>query len=191
MAATPYRRPFLVSVAMIGLLWLVELVNTALDHRLDAFGILPRTEQGLWGIPIAPFLHGNIYHLLNNSVALAIFTVLVLQYGLSRWIQVTLSVVLGAGLLVWLLGRPAYHIGASGLVYGYFGFLLVGGLASKRFKFMLIALGVFALFGGLLWGVLPSAGFVSWESHLFGLLVGGYLGWALRNKHTVGGSRRT
>lgn len=183
MAVTPYRRPFLLSFAMIGLLWAVELINTALDHRLDAFGILPRTEQGLWGIPVAPFLHGNIYHLLNNSLALAIFTVLVLQYGFARWLQVTLAVIFGGGLLVWLLGRPAFHIGASGLVYGYLGFLLVGGIASRRFKFIVIALCVFALFGGLLWGVLPMVGFISWESHLFGLFVGGYLGWALRHKH--------
>lgn len=150
----------------------IELLNILTGRSLNIFGLYPRELLGLRGIIFSPFLHGNIWHYGSNVVSLAVFCLLMLQYGSRRFIWVSLFIMGLTGILVWLFGRTAMHLGASGVIYGYFGFLLLAGFISGRIKLFLISLVVGFFYAGLLYGVLPNRPFVSWESHLFGLVSG-------------------
>ncbi len=159
-------------VGFLAVIWAVELVNGFMDHQLNAWGILPRTTQGLIGIPLSPFLHGSISHALSNTVPLLVLGGLVGIRGSKALVGVTLFIIMVGGVAVWGLSRTAIHVGASGLVFGYFGYLLARGWYDRKFSSILIAIAVLLLYGGLLFGVLPKGGFISWEAHLFGLIAG-------------------
>ena len=160
-------------IGFIGLILMVEVLNSLLDHSLSAYGIVPRTSLGLVGIPLSPFLHGSYLHVQSNAVGLlALGTLAVIRSG-SRFPWVCAIIVLVGGLAVWLVGRPATHVGASGLVFGLFGYLLVRGLIDRSILSVLIAVVVAAVFGWvILSGLLPTSDYVSWEGHLCGLAAG-------------------
>ena len=159
------------------LLVAAEAINYSLDRALNVYGILPRSIEHLSGIFFAPFLHGNGRHFLSNILPFFVFSLLVMQHGIIRYLLVTVGVTALGGILVWLLGRDALHIGASGLVYGYFGFLLVAGFVSREFKLMLISALVWLTYGGIVYGILPTQPHISFESHLFGFMVGAIIGY--------------
>lgn len=150
----------------------IEILNIVSGRTLNYLGTYPRYLEGLRGIVLSPFLHGSIAHFTSNIIPLCIFTFLLLEYGLKRYIKVTLFIIFFTGILVWLFARPAMHVGASGVIYGYLGFLLLAGFLSGKFKLMIISLLIGFFYGGLVLGVLPSRPFVSWESHLFGFISG-------------------
>jgi len=159
---------------LLGLLWTIEVAD-ALFFRggLDRLGIRPRTEPGLWGIPVAPLLHGGFPHLIANTVPLLVLGWLVMLRGVGQFLGVLLVTTLVGGLGVWLLGRPgSLHIGASLWIFGLLGYLLAAGWFERRIGTILLSVVVFLLYGGALWGVLPGERGVSWESHLFGLAAG-------------------
>ena len=161
-----------VLVGLVAVMWAVEVFNAFMGHRLNDYGILPRTTAGLIGIPLAPFLHAGLGHILGNTISLlALGSLTVLQVRNAFGVT-TLFIVCVGGAGVWLVGRPDYHVGASGLVFGYFGFLVARGWYDRRFFPILMAVAVLVLYGGLLFGVLPTRGFVSWEGHLCGLVAG-------------------
>ena len=143
-----------------------------MGHRLSVWGILPRTKSGLIGIPLSPILHGSFNHVLSNTVPLLVLGGLIGLRGGQKLVGVSLFIILVGGVAVWVLGRSAVHVGASGLVFGYLGYLLAKGWYDRKPSSILIALAVLLLYGGLLLGVLPSKGFISWEMHLFGLIAG-------------------
>jgi membrane associated rhomboid family serine protease len=159
-------------VIVLAVVSVIEIINFLTGRMLNQLGNIPRYVPGLKGIIFGPFLHGSLQHFFSNIIPLGIFTYLMLQYGTKRYLLVTLWIVLLSGLLVWLFGRSASHIGASGLIYGYFGYLVVAGFLSKRFKLLAISLLVAFFYGGLIFGVMPTTPFVSWESHLFGFIAG-------------------
>ena len=161
-----------VLVGLVAVMWAVEVVNGFMGHRLNDYGILPRTTDGLIGIPLAPFLHAGISHVLSNTVPLLALGTLTALQAKKAFGVATLFIVLVGGTGVWVIGRSDLHVGASGLVFGYFGFLVARGWYDRRFVPILIAVAVAVLYGGLLFGVLPTQGFVSWEGHLCGLLAG-------------------
>lgn len=163
---------FKVVVLMFVLITVIEVINLFTGRFLNQFGNIPRHLAALPGIVIGPFLHGNIWHYTSNIVPLCIFTFLMLQHGTKRFAWLSCWIVLITGLLVWLFGRQAIHIGMSGLLYGYFGYLLLAGFISRKPKLIGISLVVGFFYGGLIFGVLPAGPFVSWESHLFGFLSG-------------------
>lgn len=164
---------------LIAVCWVIEIVNFMLGHRLNAFGVLPRHLSGLPGIVTAPVLHAGFGHLLSNTGGLLILGGLTQLQGNRRFIEVTLIVALVGGVLVWLLARGAYHVGASGLVFGYFGYLVARGYYRRSLISIVVAAGVVLMFGGLLHGLLPLQTHVSWEGHLFGLLSGVFAAWVL------------
>lgn len=166
------KNPVLLITSIVVLLWIIEILNIATGNHFGSYGILPRTVIGLRGIVLAPFIHHNIYHLVLNTLPFLILGGLVRLRGLDDFIELSLFVMIVGGLCVWLVGRQAYHIGASGLIFGYFGFLTAAGWYEKQFMSIIISLVVLFLYGGLFWGVLPIRPFVSWEGHLFGLLSG-------------------
>lgn len=172
----------------VALLWSIELVDYALGGWLNQFGILPRSTIGLRGILFAPLLHGNFAHLLSNTIPFMVLGWLVMVRQVSDFFIVTAIAALVSGLGTWLFGAPAIHLGASGVIFGYLGFLLLRGYFERSFVSMMFSVLVAVLYGGLVWGVLPSQPGISWEAHLFGFLGGGLAAWGLAKIKDEGGS---
>lgn len=162
---------------LIILIWVVEAVNFALGHTLGTWGILPRHLGGLIGIPLAPFIHGGIWHAISNTIPLLILGFLVLLGNRRLFWETTVNVTILSGLLVWFFAREAYHVGASGLVFGFFGVIMGRAYYERSAMAIVIALATALIYGGLVWGVLPLRSHVSFESHLFGLIAGFVVVW--------------
>lgn len=171
-----FTLPASVLGGFVALIWILEIIDFLLFRgRLNRYGIRPRSISGLGGILLAPLLHGNFRHLAANTVPFVTLGALVMLGGLERFFSVTAIVVLVSGLGVWLLGSPrTVHIGASGVIFGYFGFLLLRGYFEQDLFSSGVSLVVGLLYGSLIWGVLPSRRGMSWQGHLFGF-VGGVL----------------
>jgi membrane associated rhomboid family serine protease len=165
-------------VIFIAIVWGVSLIDWIVPGSFTSWGIVPRTLGGLPGIPLSPFLHGGIGHLLSNTLPLFVLLTLLAGSRARSWVVVAEIILVGGGLL-WLFGRPAVHVGASGLVYGLIAFLIVSGFREKRLVSLVIAILVGFLYGTtLLWGILPTAGSqVSWDGHLCGAVAGCALGY--------------
>ncbi|MEM9905237.1 MAG: rhomboid family intramembrane serine protease [Cyanobacteria bacterium P01_D01_bin.44] len=159
---------------VVVLLWTVEIIDwIGFRGSLDNYGIMPRQLMGLRGIVFAPFLHGNFEHLIANTLPLVTLSWLVMVREISDWVWVTLLAALSAGVGTWLVGAGgSVHIGASGLIFGYVGFLLMRGYFERSVVAIAFSLLVILFYGGILWGVLPSQPGISWEGHLFGLVGG-------------------
>jgi membrane associated rhomboid family serine protease len=159
---------------LVGLMWLAEIADLVIfGGALDADGIRPRTQAGLWGVLFAPFLHAGFAHLLANTVPLLVLGWLVLLRSLRDFLWVTAVAALVGGLGVWLFGgADTVHVGASGLVFGYLGYHLLRGYWERSVSAILIAVVAGVLYGSALWGVLPLRHGVSWEGHLFGFAGG-------------------
>lgn len=153
-------------------LWAVACVDLLLGHALLRFGIVPRSLSGLPGIVLAPFLHGGIRHLMVNTVPLLVLGGLVLLHGRGVFVKNTLIITVLGGTGVWIMGRPSVHVGASGLIFGYFGYLVFRGILKRSLVSIAVSLVTVAAYGGLVWGLIPHSGGVSWEGHLCGFLAG-------------------
>jgi len=160
-------------VGYVALLWIIQLVNWILGYDLNpAFGLIPRHLGGLDGVLAMPLLHGSFAHLLANTPPLLVMGALLLSTASRALLAVNAVVICFGGGLVWLFGSTAIHIGASGLVFGWFGFLVVRGLVDRSAVTLGTALFIGILYGSILWGVLPGQSGVSWEAHLFGAIAG-------------------
>lgn len=168
-------------------MWLFELIDWAmLNGQLDRFGIIPRQNVGLFGIFFAPFLHGGAAHLIANTVPILVLGMLVILSNGHRFILVTALILLISGLGTWLIGPAnSVHIGASGLIFGYVGFLVTTAYYERSAASILLAVLVVALYGGIVWGVLPQGNSISWQGHLFGL-IGGMLAARWTGSRTYG-----
>ncbi|MCX5963766.1 MAG: rhomboid family intramembrane serine protease [Cyanobacteria bacterium] len=167
-------------VCIVVLLWAIELANSLMNDALNNLGIRPRNILGLQGIIFAPFLHGSWRHLISNTFPLVILSWLIMARDRSEWIAVTVLTAIASGLGTWLFGGAAtIHIGASGVVFGYFGFLVARAYFERSLGSIAISLLVLALFGGMIWGILPVRVGISWEGHLFGLLGGIAAAWTI------------
>lgn len=159
-------------IGIVGLLWGIELVNLLSGNALLQFGILPRHLIGLRGIIFAPLLHGSLGHLIANTVPFLVLGALVLAHGRDQFLKVTVFVALAGGGLLWVVGRPSIHVGASGLIFGYFGFLLAAAWFERHLLPVVLALAAAVLYGGVLFGLLPLTPGVSWEGHACGFAAG-------------------
>jgi membrane associated rhomboid family serine protease len=170
---------------LTAILWIVAGINQLiLGGSLVAFGIVPRTLHGLWGIAFAPFLHGSFAHLIANTWGLVLLGgTLILRDEDHFWIA-TLLGALFAGLGTWLIGRPSLHIGASGVIFAYFGYLLSIGWYQRKMSAIVLSVAAFLIWGGLLLGMLPLVPTgISWEGHLAGF-VGGVVSARLVGKRS-------
>ncbi len=167
-------RAFVGMCALIPVLFLIELLDRATGHHLDQVGgIRPHEISGLDGIVFAPFLHANFVHLYSNSVPLVITGTFVLARGMRRFLIVTAFIAVASGVGVWLLGRPGtVVIGASGIIFGYLGYLFVRGIVERSLWGIAVGLLVGLLYGTQISGVLPTNETISWQAHLFGLAGG-------------------
>lgn len=168
-------------------LWAVFAVNTVLGGSLLQYGVVPRTVDGLRGIVLAPFLHADLAHLTANTASLLILGWLVMLRDARHFGIVALLAVLGGGFAAWLLGAGnSVHVGASGVIFGFLGFLIFAGWYARSFGSIVLSIAVTVLWGGLVFGVLPGDVGISWQEHLGGFL-GGVLGarWFARDASTV------
>jgi len=161
---------------IVGFLWLLEFIDIIFfGQRLDLLGIRPRSIEGLWGVLFAPLLHGGLGHVAANSLPFIVLGSFVMLGGVGRFVQTTAIVWLVGGLGTWLTGGAnSVHIGASIIVFGYLGYLLAQAYYERSRASLGVALVVGFLYGGMLFGVLPTRAGVSWQGHLFGVIGGVY-----------------
>ena len=159
-------------VSWMALMWVIEIVDTLLlDERLQLYGLRPRETEGLDGILWAPFLHSDFGHIASNTVPFLALGGLVAVRGMRYWGWVTaITIVVGGG-ATWLLGGSGLHIGASGVVFGYFGAILGAAVFERRVRALGAALIALGFYSSLIAGLVPQPQ-ISWEGHLFGLVGG-------------------
>jgi membrane associated rhomboid family serine protease len=159
---------------LVGAMWAVMLVNTAMFHgQLNSFGIVPHNAVGLRGILFAPFLHANFPHLISNTLPFIMLGWLVMLWETTDILVVTAISMLVGGLGTWIFGGTGtVHVGASGIVFGYLGYLLLRGYFEQKISSLIMSLFVFAVYGTVLFGMLPGLPGISWQGHLFGFLGG-------------------
>jgi membrane associated rhomboid family serine protease len=162
-----------VMLAFTALLYVVEAVDQVTALRLDDDGIISRNLDGLWGILWAPLLHSGWPHLISNTVPFLVFGFLAMAGGIRQWIVVTATIWVLCGLGVWLVGPSGTStIGASGVIFGWLVFLLARGFFARSARQIGLAIVLFAVWGSVLFGVLPGQPGISWQAHLFGALAG-------------------
>jgi membrane associated rhomboid family serine protease len=159
---------------VVSIFWIVFILNEVIfGRRLNALGILPHSFIGLRGILFAPFLHGSFYHIAANTVPFVILGWMVMLRNTKDFYFVSFMSALVGGLGTWLIGSPnSVHIGASGVIFGYFGYLLFRGYFERSFVAIAISVVIAVTYGSLIWGVLPTRSYISWEGHLFGFIGG-------------------
>lgn len=159
-------------IAIVLLLWIVYWVEVKFGFYFNDFGIYPLKFKGLKGILFSPFIHGSLEHLVNNSIPLLLLSMALFYFYANASKKVLLFGVLLSGVLTWIIGRPSYHIGASGLVYVLASFLFFKGIFSKYYRLVALSLSVVFIYGSLVWGLFPIKTQMSWEGHLSGFIVG-------------------
>jgi membrane associated rhomboid family serine protease len=176
--------------ALTAVLWIVEIANAADHYRFDRFGLVPRTAGGLWGVLTEPFLHASYGHLAGNTLPFVLIGWVVMLAGIGVFATVSAVVLVAGGLLTWLVGPSnTVIVGASGLVFGWLGYLIARAVFSRRLKWIGVAIAVLFFFGTLLVGLFPSLNSnVSWQAHVCGFVAGIGAGALL---HPRGGDTRT
>ena len=167
-----------VTLGFVALLWAIEIVDSVADHRLDAYGVEPRSADGLLGIVFAPLLHGGWGHLEANTVPTLVLGFLVLVTGIVRGLEATAIIWVVGGVGVWLVAPGnSIHLGASVLIFGWLVYLMVRGVWTRRLGEIALGVVLFLAYGSLLLGVLPGEPGISWQGHLFGALGGALAAW--------------
>lgn len=184
-----FLKSLLFAVSFIALLWLVQGLEQLTHIDMGKFGNLPRTLKGAVGIITGPLIHGDASHLLSNTFPLLLLITGVFYFYHYIAFEVFFWIYFMTGFWVWIAAREAYHIGASGLIYGLVAFLFFSGLFRKDSKAIAISVVVMFLYGGMFYGVFPSAGKISWESHLLGAVAGLLLAFYYR-KHKLYDERK-
>lgn len=167
------RSKFLFLAVPLLIMWAVECLNFVAGGSLDRFGIVPRSPDGLAGIVFAPFLHASFTHLIANTLPYLTLGWIIVLRRTGDFVWVSLLAALAAGIGTWLVA-PAntIHIGASGVVFGYLGFLLSRGYFERSLSAILQSILIGVVYGGLLWGMLPGQSGISWQGHMFGFAGG-------------------
>ena len=174
-----------VPVVAIFLIWFIYLIELKFNLNFNKYGIYPNTFKGLRGILFSPFIHGDIKHLFNNSIPVAVLLGCLFYFYQKIATKVVVWGLLISGLLTWLIGRPSYHIGASGLVYLLVSFIFFSGVFRKYYRLIALSLMVVFLYGSLVWYVFPTEDRISWEGHLSGFIVGFVFAFLFRNRGPV------
>ncbi|MBN1252452.1 MAG: rhomboid family intramembrane serine protease [Bacteroidales bacterium] len=161
-----------IPILLLFTIWIIKLIEFTFDINFVSLGIYPRKLNSISGIITSPLIHADFNHLLANSLPLFFLSASIMYFYKNIAIRIIIYSWLLTGFAVWLGGRYAYHIGASGLIYAFISFLFFSGILSKDKKLISISLLTVFLYGGLVWGILPTTGNISWESHLFGFVCG-------------------
>jgi membrane associated rhomboid family serine protease len=171
-----------VPVGMILIIWLVYFIEINFGQNFNKFGIYPKSMLGLRGILFSPFIHGDASHLVNNSVPLMVMLGCLYFFYQKIANKVLIIGMLLTGVLTWVLGRPSYHIGASGIIYMLVSFIFFSGIFRKYYRLIALSLSVVFLYGGMIWYIFPMKERISWEGHLSGFLIGLIFAFIYRKK---------
>ncbi len=177
-----FKYSLLIPVLIVGIFWLVKLAENVLHLNLTILGILPLHIEGLPGIFLSPFIHSSYEHLLSNTVPFLILTFALLYFYRRLAYRIFLLIYILSGICVWLGGREAWHIGASGIVYGLASFLFFSGIFRRDANLLTIGIIVVFLYGSMFWGIFPLQPEISWESHLWGSVSGLLLSFYYRHQ---------
>jgi membrane associated rhomboid family serine protease len=159
-------------LSFVLIIWAIEIFNYIFGHPFSNLGIYPRELWGLPGILFTPLIHHGFEHTITNSISIIVLGILISLKNHRIILKVSLFIIIVGGLGVWIFGRPASHIGASGLIFGYFGFLVARGWYVQDFGSIAISIVTIILYGGMIFGIFPGQSYISWEAHLFGFLAG-------------------
>ncbi|MCF6295476.1 MAG: rhomboid family intramembrane serine protease [Flavobacteriaceae bacterium] len=159
-------------ILFILIIWIVFWVEVRFGYSFNSFGVYPRTLTGLRGIIFSPFIHSDIEHLYHNTIPLFVLSVALFYFYRTISWKIIFYGILLSGFLTWSIGRPANHIGASGLVYVLMSFTLFKGVFTRHFRLIALSLLIVFLYGSMIWYVFPVKENMSWEGHLSGLIVG-------------------
>lgn len=177
-----FRYSVYIVISFVLLLWIIKALEVATETSFTSLGVFPRTLKGSIGIFTGPLIHGDVFHLLSNSLPILLLGILLFYFYHKIAIEIFIWIYLVTGFWTWLIARDAYHIGASGIVYGMASFLFFSGIIRKSRRLMTISAIIIFLYGGMIYGVVPNAveANVSWESHLMGGIVGLLLAFLFR-----------
>lgn len=178
--ATQTNQNLVLLFSVLGILFAIHCVNCMTGQRLLNLGLVPRRLRGLIGIITSPFLHANFNHLFFNAVPLFILLDFVCIYSPDHWILITVYITLIGGLLTWLFARRAIHVGASGLISGYWGYLVFNMYEQTSVTSIILGIVSVYYFAGIFFGIFPSEKSTSWEGHLFGLAAGVFVAWQIQ-----------
>jgi len=153
-------------------MWLVKIIEVNFQINFVRYGVFPKTIGGLKGIFFSPFIHKDFTHLINNSFPILVLGGMLFATYRKIAVQIFIWLYFIAGFWLWIIGRPSFHIGASGLIYALASFLLVSGLIRKNPRLAATSMLVIFLYGSMIWGLLPTKEPISWEGHLAGFIAG-------------------
>lgn len=170
------------SLVFIFVIWSIKIFEAIFDLHLYHLGIKPQTLSGLQGLFFSPLLHSDFEHLFSNTFPILILLTSIFYFYKKIAVKLFLYSYIVVGVLVWLFARESYHIGASGILYAFFGFLVFSGIVRKQKALLAISLLTIFFYGSLIWGIFPQKPHVSWESHLFGFLTGMALAFYFKNE---------
>lgn len=153
-------------------IWTVYWLEVSFQFNLNQYGIYPRTLTGLRGVLFSPFIHGSVGHLYNNTIPLALLLAALVYFYPKIWLRVLCWGILLSGILTWIIGRPSYHIGASGVIYILASFIFFKGVFTKYYRLVAVSLIIVFIYGGMLWLIFPIQEDISWEGHLSGFITG-------------------
>jgi len=176
-------KSLLIPGGFVVLLWIILIIQQA--FQLDFpywFGLHPRSLSGLVGVITSPLIHAGYTHLLSNTIPVFLLSAGIIYFYPETAFKVIIIIYIFTGVLVWLFARPVYHIGASGLIYGFAAFLFFSGIFKRDNRSIGLSLLVVFLYGGMVWGILPGQPGISWESHFFGGLTGIVCAYIFRKK---------
>ncbi len=168
-------REVLVPLAFLTLIWSVFFVQEYFELPLFRWGIFPMSLEGLQGVVLSPFIHADVPHIASNSVPLLVLLFYLYSIYPELANRIVFWSIIMTGIWVWVMARPNYHVGASGLIYALASFLFFSGLIRQNKKLVAVSVGVSFLYGSMIWGVIPLEERVSWESHLWGAIAGAIL----------------
>jgi membrane associated rhomboid family serine protease len=177
-----FRLSVFVSLMLVVLMWAVHLLNISMDMDMNRFGVHPRDATGLWGILLSPLLHGDWQHLIANSMSFIVLATGLFYFYPKIGYRIFAISWITVGILVWIMARPSYHIGASGVIYAMAGFLFLSGIIRKDFRLMAVSLIIVFMYGSMIWGIFPGKPGISWEGHFAGLFIGFLLAWFYRKQ---------
>ena len=167
-----FKRSLLFPVFFVTVLWVIKLLEYAFSLDLYYLGIYPLKLEGLIGIITSPLIHGDFQHLFNNTFPVLFLSVALFYFYRPIHFKIFILIYIFTGIWVWFGGRPSFHIGASGIIYGLASFLFFSGIIRNDVRLMAISLVVTFLYGSLIWGIFPLKEGISWESHLWGGVAG-------------------
>ncbi len=174
------ERVLIVPLVAVLAIWVVYWMEVRFGLNFNQWGVFPRKVTGLKGVIFSPFIHSSVGHLYNNTIPLAVLTFFLFLFYEKAAFRVLVFGVLASGFMTWLIGRPSYHIGASGLIYVLASFIFFKGIIAKHFRWVALSLIVVFIYGSMIWYIFPVKEGISWEGHLSGFVTGFFLAMLIR-----------